>query len=240
MTDFLVPSDAWLKTSGRRMLRLAKDPGALPRVEEDSKPIHRFDDPAQQYAIRYLAGNLVGCLLETVQRFRPPHAKYNLDAKLLGIAGIESGDTEPDRVQGFGDWLDEQHLGTLYCIESEVQLLRLAAAFDSLCHIPEVQSTITLHYPETAHLDVSHVLAGDSHGRAITQTISRAVYTMNERPGGIEYPSRRDLEVSCWAIFDRTSIEIEKLEKLSPENDEHRAALKLVCNRYGIEIPSGW
>lgn len=222
------------------MLRVARDPEALPRVDRAAGPKHRFDDPEQQYSVRYLAETLYGCLMETMQRFRPPHRMSDVDDRLAEVTGVDTDDAQPDIDRGLRVWLDGQFVTAASLIETQDALLKVAVAFDALCDDPRVESARLAHFHESPHLDLAHVLSGDSGGRAVTQAISRAVYDLDDRPAGIEYPSRRDLAIKCWAVFDRASIDFEGTSRLDPHDLTHKRAVRDVCNRYSIEIPLTW
>jgi hypothetical protein len=91
--------------------RVHPDPGALPRFTRDGPGRNRYDDPEGRYAVRYVAANLTGALLETMARFRPaPDA----EARLAAVVGAdpEPGEADhPDPAPGLADWLALQKVG---------------------------------------------------------------------------------------------------------------------------------
>lgn len=233
-----VPLGALKPTLGLVMWRLAREPSVLPRVDPSAGPTHRFDDPDQSYAVRYLGQDVYTCLLETMQRFRPPHDE--VDALLAQVEGADVGDHAPNLGNGLRDWLAEQQVAQVVVVESSARIVVINDAFDALCAEPAVRDVMTACFPDAQHVDAGHVLSGNGPARALTQAISRAVYIDRGRPAGIEYPSRRDLGVVCWAIFDRVAVDLQLEERLNRHNEAHLHAVQRVCNRYGILPPPGW
>lgn len=93
-------------------LRVHPAPEMLLPPEPDRPGLNRFDDPDGRVAVRYTATRLIGCLRETLARFRPsPHA----EAALAAISGIETDDVDPPEndTHAIADWLDEQRVGTM-------------------------------------------------------------------------------------------------------------------------------
>lgn len=222
------------------MWRLARDPIALPRVNPIDGPNHRFDDPEQEFSVRYFADGLVGCLLETMQRFRPPISASDVDRRLASIDGLVATDHEADIEGGIADWLAEQWVGEARLTESEDRLVDLRKTFDALDREPRIHEVLQASFPESPHLDFSHVLAGGQGGRAVTQVISRVIYEAPDRPAGIQYPSRREPEVTCWAVFDRSPIAFDAPVQLDPHDASHRASVQHVADRYRIPLPPDW
>ena len=236
-----IPAFAWRYPIPHPMWRVARDPEALPRVRPSSGPTHRFDDPDQEYSVRYLADSLDGCLIETLQRFRPPHpSSIDIDARLAAVTNIDGRDHQPSLTNGLRIWLDEQCVGKAHAIESADRVVILASAFDQLCDDGRVLSAWQSQYPDEPHLDLRHILSGGANGRPITQAISRTIYQAYERPAGIEYPSRRALDVTCWAIYDRTPMHFDVVERLDRHNPIHLSAVHRICHRYTIEMPTEW
>ena len=61
--------------------RVHPQPELLPRLAHDGPGLNRYDDPLRRYAVRYVAENLTGAMLETMARFRPaPRAEALLAA----------------------------------------------------------------------------------------------------------------------------------------------------------------
>ena len=90
-------------------LRIHHDPTRLPIQRPADQPGRdRFDDPIGEFVMRYLSSDLRGCLVETMDRFRPdPKA----EALLASISGSEDvpGKT-PALVDGVDEWLTQQRV----------------------------------------------------------------------------------------------------------------------------------
>lgn len=213
------------------MWRVARDPFLLPDVSTSRGPTHRFDDPKQSYAVRYLADSLYGCLLETMQRFRP--TPVALEDLLAAVDGLAVDDWEPDPAQGVDDWVTRQRVGQLVLMEDH-PVVDIMTAFDDLTSFPLVHTALRRSFPELAHLDAAVVLSGMRSGRWVTQAISRTVHELPSRPAGIQYPSRRDLDVTCWAVFSRAPFLTVADDALTQTTPPHADAIQRVCRRYGI------
>lgn len=72
-------------------VRLHPMPEKLFPPEADRPGLNRFDDPTGAMAVRYTATRLVGCLLETMSRFRP---SPTAEAALRSVGGIDDTDVE--------------------------------------------------------------------------------------------------------------------------------------------------
>ncbi len=92
------------------LLRVHWQPAALyrPPHELDAAAMSRFDDSYREFAVRYLASTLRGCLVETMSRFRPAPG---VEAVLANVDGIQEGDPDPTRENGLQEWLAEQQVG---------------------------------------------------------------------------------------------------------------------------------
>ena len=102
---------------GAGTLRVHPHPEALPRPEPERPGLNRFDDPRGLVAIRYTATRLVGCLRETLARFRPD---LEAESLLAAIVGVDPDDLEPDAhdSRGVGDWLSVQRVGTVRALKA--------------------------------------------------------------------------------------------------------------------------
>lgn len=215
------------------MWRVARDPYLLPDLSRLEGPTHRFDDPNQEYAVRYLASDLYGCLLETMQRFRPDDS---VDEKLDRVEGIEPGDIEPDLTQGVEDWIARQQVGQLLLTEEDHLFVNVMVAFDDLDRFVRVRQALRQSFPTEKHLDAATVLSGTPEGRRVTQAISRTIYELPTGPAGIQYLSRRDpqLKVICWAVFSHAPHIAYPETPLNPAYHNHAEALLRVCEQYDI------
>ena len=174
-----------------------------------------------------------------MQRFRPA-LTTELDRRLDTVTGADQADHTPDAAAGLIDWLARQRVGRLLTHESDITVIDLPTGFDAIMTDPVVARVFREHFPEADHPDMSHGLAGDHHGRPVTQAISAAVHALDPLPGGIAYPSRRDTNKTCWAVFIHVSVWPESDDPLSPHDPEHVTAVRSVCARYGIPAPTDW
>lgn len=234
-----LPEGAYRRLPDNGVFRVAPDIYESPALPSPQGPVHRFDDPAQQYSVRYTGQDIETCLLETMQKFRPA-LDDELDRRLARVSGVDPGDREPDEDRGLVDWLARQRVGLLLAHETDIVMIDLPAAFDVIMSDPTVEATFRRNYPDAEHPDMSHVLAGDARGRAVTQAISAAIHSLNPLPGGIAYPSRRDTRKTCWAVFIHVSMWPALDVPLSADDSEHVAAVRAVCKRYGMAAPAAW
>lgn len=115
--------------------------------------------------------NLVGCLRETMSRFRPSSAA---EAALREIAGVENDDLDwdDDDTSGLADWLAIQRVGTIRVTDVgffvDVEMLELLAQLDK--H-PRVRNAVSA-LDAAARLDVAILrLGGIRLGRPISQAV---------------------------------------------------------------------
>ena len=219
-------------------LRLHPQPEALARPERDRPGRNRFDDPEARVAVRYTATRLVGCLRETLARFRPsPEA----EAILSEIAGIDADDFDPsaDDADGIAHWLDAQRVGTVRVLDvgSFVDVEHDAAlvAFDK--H-PAVCAALE-RLDRSARLDVAYLRLGGHLGRPVSQSVGVAVREWLPEALGIGYRSRLATDEPCWAIWEHVNVEVTSIP-LDPGNAQHADAVRTVAARYEIRLPNAW
>ena len=234
-----LPPGAYRRLPNYGVCRVARDVYESPALPSVEGPVHRFDDPEQRYSVRYTAQDIETCLLETMQRFRRA-LTTELDSRLDAVTGVDQADHTPDAAAGLIDWLARQRVGRLLTHESDITVIDLPTGFDAIMTDPVVARVFREHFPDADHPDMSHVLAGDHHGRPVTQAISAAVHGLDPLPGGIAYPSRRDTNKTCWAVFIHVSVWPASDDPLSPHDPEHVTAVRSVCARYGIPAPTDW
>lgn len=223
--------------------RVHPNPAALPRLTGDGPGLNRYDDPLGEYAVRYVAENLTGAMLETMARFRPaPDA----EALLSAVEGVDSAD-DPyfDRVDGLRDWLAVQQVGRVVLTDAQRQLLDV--------HDPELLRDLDKHPLVRAALDDSGlgtplnparldegvVRLGGPVGRTITQAFSGAVHDSLPGVAGLAYRSRLDDEEWCWALWGHIDVEV-RSEPLDAAHRHHRRAVQHAAALLEIQIPAEW
>lgn len=189
------------------------DPSALPLLSHEGPGRNRFDDPLGQYAVRYVAKQLTGCLVETMARFRHHEGA---EARLRAIAHVDddtrqAGETDyPDPTLGLLAWLDAQQVGRITHDDRagthggrwlpDVTNAELLVALDK--H-PLVRATLEespLGTPlSPVRLDEAVIRLGGPLGRPITQAVSRAVREWLPDARGLAYDSCIDDRERCWA-----------------------------------------
>lgn len=174
----------------------------------------RFDDPAIAsaddgggYATLYLAEDPVGAFLEVIYQFRPQLDDMRTFAASV-VADVSDRDqllNSPARVNRA--WIaDSQLTGARLTSPHPVFDLASAGAVQTL----REHFALSLIALGVDDLDFSQVL---SNNRALTQAISRWVWSMMSEDGrplfsGIRYRSRFDPECICLALYeDRYSID---------------------------------
>ena len=93
-------------------LRVHPNPDVLLQPEPERPGHNRFDDPLGLVAVRYSATRLIGCLLETLARFRP---SPTAETVLAGIEGVDANDVDwpLNDAQPIADWLSVQRVGRI-------------------------------------------------------------------------------------------------------------------------------
>lgn len=230
----LPPAGAW---------RVHPKPAILPRLAHDGPGLNRYDDPHGSYAVRYVAENLTGALLETMARFRPaPEA----EALLAAVEGVDPGDEQHlDPVGGVRDWLAVQQVGRISLADSGGLLLDVhdPALLRDLDKHPLIRAALEdsgLGTPlNPARIDEGIVRLGGPLGRPVTQALSRAVREWLPDVAGLAYRSRLDDEEWCWALWDDTDVDI-RVEPLDPAHRHHRRAVHHAARLLQIHIPADW
>ncbi len=222
--------------------RVHPQPDQLPRLTHDGPGLNRYDDPLGRYAVRYVAENLSGAMLETLARFRPAPAAEALLAAVEGVAADDVDHLEP--VEGVRDWLAVQQLGRVSLAASGVLLdVHDAGLLRDLDKHPLVRAALEgsgLGTPlNPARLDEGIVRLGGALGRPVTQALGRAVRDWLPEVAGLAYRSPLDDEEWCWAIWDDTQVEI-RVEPLDAAHRHHRRAVRHAAQLLEIALPPEW
>lgn len=219
-------------------LRLHPQPDALARPEPDRPGQNRFDDPQGQVAVRYTATRLVGCLRETMARFRTsPQA----EAILAAVGGVDPVDVDAERddSDAIALWLRAQRVGTVRVLDVGTFVdVEHAAALVALEKHPAVRAAVE-ELDRSARLDVAYLRLGGHLGRPVSQSVGVAVREWLPEALGIGYRSRLATDEPCWAIWERVTVDITSTP-LDPANPQHREAVRAVVAGYEIGLPAGW
>lgn len=214
-----------------------RDPVALPGVLRAGEvPRNRFDDPAGQFRVRYLATTRRGALLEVLAGFRfSPMLEQRL-GEVVGVEGPEDLETPGMVPAGFiaclrvawiGPRLDSAWFADIAAAESHTVLgthpVLAAALADTGLGSPELP----------VQLDAGTIALAGPLGRRITQLIARVVYSETDA-AGLRYTSRVDANEECWAVFDTVDVWASTPEKLAPADPELMSA----CVTLGLRLPS--
>ena len=213
-------------------------PEALPRPEPERPGLNRFDDPQGLVAIRYTATRLVGCLRETLARFRPD---LEAESLLAAIVGVDPDDLEPDAhdSRGVGDWLSVQRVGTVRALNVGSFIdVEAPSALVALDKHPVVRATIET-LDRSSHLDIGLLRLGGRIGRPLSQAVGLAVREWLPQVLGIGYRSRLATDEPCWAIWGTINVDVNSLP-LDPDDPQHRDAVRSVAGEFEIELPNGW
>lgn len=246
-------SDDW--TSGLPadgVWRVHPEPELLPRAprfEEGEVAQSRFDDPAGQYKVRYAGQTLRGALLEVLSAsFR---VRQSVEDRIAAITNAEPepGDLadldEVKEVEGPGQvperWLAAQSAARFIASEPgrfvNVLDARFLAEYSSR---PRIRRAIDRHLGQLYDLDAGTILLNLEHGRPVTQAVSAELWSEDDSWSGLRYLSRLDLDEECWAVFDRTRVEFEAAQPLSPSYPRHREALQSAASLLHLQLPPSW
>ena len=219
-------------------LRVHPAPEVLLAPEPERPGLNRFDDPDGRLGVRYTATRLIGCLRETLARFRPsPHA----EATLTAISGIDPDDVDPpeDDTRAIADWLDAQRVGTVRVTSVgpfiDIERDELLVGLDK--H-PRVRAALATLDP-AARLDVAWVRLGGTIGRPVSQAVGVAVREWIPDALGIGYRSRLATDEPCWALWESTGVSVTSVA-LDPADPIHRDAVRTVAAAYEIDLPVIW
>jgi hypothetical protein len=206
------------------LYRIARrpDPWAWPPwsyAGDDGTFGNRYDDPLGRYRVLYASGGRRGAYIETLARFRPDPAVV---AALERIAGDESGPPAPELVPR--EWSSTRCLG----VAAHRGAFCDIGHSDSLAHLRTALAHRLLHY------GLEDLDAGDVRRRApraLTQELSRYVFEHGSdehgRPlAGIRYASRLGDDLENWAIFEGFDPTDQRVEEISADDPELRAALE--------------
>lgn len=216
---------------------------------------NRFDDPHDQYPVRYLAEHLSTCLLEVMARFRGNgEADDLLDAMTSGLDDPDLDDlVDPVQEEGVRDFLAENKVGVFRPPPGtrldrlvNVSNPHLLAALDVNHRIrqqlrrPEVVAAFGVH--GAVHLDRSLIHNANSEvGRPVTQEISWLLFDVMGMQGLRYYSRHNDGDQSvCWALHGEVHLDMKPAEHLDPANDDHRAAVQYVSDLYDLPLPLAW
>jgi hypothetical protein len=223
----------------RGALRVHPAPDKLPAPRRGEEPgLNRFDDPNNEFVVRYLGETLRGCLLETMSRFR---ASRRAEELLNAVQGLEPGEERPDidPERGLADWLSKQRIGRCHLASSftlvSVNDPALLAELDLEPRVRDALRGIGLEELDEAVIR----LGGKETGRKVTQVVSRILWEGDV--AGLAYSSRHDDNEQCWAIYGTTPVWFdEQMLRLDPENAEHAEAVADVAALFHIQLPTKW
>lgn len=211
----------------------------LHAAERDRPGLNRFDDPDGIVSVRYTATRLIGCLRETIARFR---ANPNAEVALAAVDGIQDGDIEWSAVDTspLADWLRVQRVGIVRLTVSgffvDVETPQLLTQLDK--H-PRVRDAVATLDP-AGRLDVALLrLGGIKLGRPISQAVGVAVREWVPATLGIGYRSRLASNEPCWAIWHTTPVDVSS-SPLSPANPQHLGSVRSVAAEFEIQLPTDW
>jgi hypothetical protein len=185
---------------------------------------NRFDSPTAQYRVLYFGTQLECCFAETLGRFRP-------DPRILPVlAGDweEHGYMEPGEVSR--EWR-MRRMAVRVGIEDELPFLDVESAQTRAFLEPLFAPALVAYGFE--HLDIPTIMTGD---RRLTRLISQWAWTMMDenlapRFAGIRYRSRLGMDWECWAVFDRTRVEIFEQRPITLEMESLQAIRELYALR---------
>ena len=236
MVELIIAAHAPYPSAGT--LRVHPVPEHLLRPEPEHPGLNRFDDPEGIVGVRYTATRLIGCLRETLARFR---RSSTAEATLEAVNGIDDGDVEWDLVDPapIADWLATQRVGTIRVtsigpfidIEHETVLVELDKH-------PRVREAVRGIDP-SGHLDVALIRLGGGIGRPISQAVGIGVREWIPQALGLGYRSRLATDEPCWALWDTTAVETTSVE-LDPGDPQHREAVRSIASFYELPLPATW
>lgn len=237
-------------------LRVHYQPDVLPRLGDE--PGHnRFDDPRprslDRFFVRYAAATLRGCLLELLAGLREDPVARVLEAGVDVTDDpclVEAPDSPP--WQPIADFLDERRVATIS--SATVKGLSTVSINDPVLHDeldeePAVRAVLDSKDARAAllpagasrvRMDNAAVRLASETGRDITQACALALFDRSPPPDAIHYRSRHDDAEDCWAIYDHADVLISEAVPLSPDIDEHVAALRDVADLWSLPIPPQW
>ena len=175
----------------------------------------RWDDPEQQYRVRYAGVGRFGAFVERLIRYRP-----SLDT-LAAIAAQENGEA-PDIMPGLPpDWFTENAIGAAAIdVPNDNGIVDLvtgdgmAAAYAAV-EAARRRAAFALH-----DYDASTLLSGTP--RRFTQALSRIIYDMGF--AGIAYRSRFAPEEVCIALFESRHVLVqEEASTIAIDDEDLRA-----------------
>ena len=217
-------------------VRVHPDPLALPGMLRPGEVArNRFDDPAGQFRVRYLASTLRGALLEVLAGFR---TSPSLERRLAEVTGVEGPDElEPPglvppgllfrlRVARIGPQLTTTWFVDVAATSSQTLLGAYPAVVAAL-------AASGLGAPDRPpQLDTGTIALGGPLGRRITQVVAQVLYAETDA-GGLRYLSRVDLDEECWSIFDTVDVWASPVGPLDPADPD----LVSACTALGLRLP---
>lgn len=235
--DVLAAAQAAYPDAGT--LRVHPSPEKLHPTERDRPGLNRFDDPDGVVSVRYTATRLVGCLRETMARFR---SNARAEEALGVIEGLAEGDVdwEEDDTPAIAEWLDVQRVGVVivkgsgFFVDVESSLL-----LPQIDKHPKVRAAVLALDP-AGRLDIALLrLGGIKLGRPISQAVGVAVREWVPDALGIGYRSRLAWNDPCWAIWETTKVDVTSTP-LDASDAQHREAVQTVATEFEIELPPNW
>lgn len=160
-----------------------------------AETLPRFSDPLRRFQMRYTASTLRGCMIETMEQFRPAP---DVETELAAFDDVEDGEPDPTREDGIGEWLAVQRVGRCEItvptpLIVDVDAAETLVALDKHPGICDALDASRLGTPvKPARLDGAIVRLAGPVGRPITQAIAAAVHEWWPATNALAYRSRLD------------------------------------------------
>ncbi|MGC2194437.1 MAG: RES family NAD+ phosphorylase [Terriglobales bacterium] len=205
-----------MKSSGV-IYRLGRvpDPWAVPdwaSAGPDGTFGNRFDDPDATYRVLYASSQRLGCLLETLARFR---IDPQLAAELAAIEG--EGDHFPLGAVPV-EWLRKRILG----------IATTSGEYADICSsewISRLRKSLASHLNKFGVEDIDASALQKTAPRTLTQFVSRIVFYAGF--SGIYYLSKYGHDIENWALFEPFQINVRDPETVPVEDRDLQLALRL-------------
>jgi hypothetical protein len=207
-----------------------------------AEALPRFSDRSRRFQMRYTASTLRGCMIETMEQFRPAP---DVETELAAFDDVEDGEADPTREDGLEEWLAVQLVGRCAItiptpLIVDVDAAETLVALDKHPGIRDALDASRLGTPvKPARLDGAIVRLAGPVGRPITQAIAAAVHEWWPETNALACHSRLDDGEQCWAIYGHTPVDFDTVP-LTPSDESHRDAVRAAATLFEIALPDPW
>ncbi len=229
------PKWATVSAPAQGMWRVGQSPDPLrvnkhypPQIHfgEENRAGNRFDSPNESYHVLYLATKKLGAYGETLARYRP----------VPDLKSVVKDDWHNDGRMEIGclpsDWRHQRAVARAGPLD-EVKFLDVESR-KTRDFITDRAGSILSFFGIDRPIDVSDIRGRDYTLTRVVSLWAHQQRSDSEEPrfAGIRYLSRIDTDWECWAVFERTPMDLEEILPIEANDPD----LLRICSDWNLKV----